>query len=88
MATSSLDGWSVAAVRSTKGISLEQISSTTKLKISTLKAIEDGDFQALPGGIYNISYIRQYARAVGIDEGPLVELYRKKSELSPQSLAS
>jgi cytoskeletal protein RodZ len=78
MATSSLDNWCVAPIRNTKGISLEEISRNTKLKISTLRAIEDGQFDALPGGIYNISYIRQYARAIGADESSLVELYRTK----------
>ncbi|HYL38868.1 MAG TPA: helix-turn-helix transcriptional regulator [Bryobacteraceae bacterium] len=78
MATSSLDNWCVAPIRNTKGISLEEIARHTKLKVSTLQAIEEGKFEALPGGIYNISYIRQYARAIGIDEGSLVELYRTK----------
>jgi cytoskeletal protein RodZ len=78
MATSSLDNWCVAPIRNTKGISLEEISRNTKLKISTLRAIEEGQFDALPGGIYNISYIRQYARAIGADESSLVELYRTK----------
>ncbi|MBZ5611299.1 MAG: helix-turn-helix domain-containing protein [Acidobacteriia bacterium] len=78
MATSTLDGWSVASIRNTKGISLEEISNNTKLKVSTLKAIEEGKFDVLPGGIYNISYIRQYARAIGADESSLVELYRTK----------
>ena len=78
MSTSIRDGWSVASIRNTKGISLEEISRNTKLKVSTLKAIEDGEFEALPGGIYNISYIRQYARAIGADEGSLVEFYRTK----------
>jgi cytoskeleton protein RodZ len=88
MATPGLEGWSVAAIRSTKGISLEQIASDTKLKISTLKAIEAADFEALPGGIYNISYIRQYARAIGADESSLVEQYRRKIAINPQSIAS
>ena len=76
MATSPVEGWSVASIRQTKGISLEQIADLTKLRISTLKAIEDGDFNALPGGIYNISYIRQYARAIDADESHLLQLYR------------
>jgi cytoskeletal protein RodZ len=76
MATSPVEGWSVASIRQTKGISLEQIADLTKLRISTLKAIEDGDFDALPGGIYNISYIRQYARAIDADESHLLQLYR------------
>lgn len=78
MATSSLDGWCVASIRNTKGISLEEIAHDTKLKVSTLQAIEEGKFEFLPGGIYNISYIRQYARAIGADESSLVELYRMK----------
>jgi cytoskeleton protein RodZ len=78
MAMPALDGWTVASIRNTKGISLEEISRYTKIKVSTLKALEDGKFEALPGGIYNISYIRQYARAIGADESSLVEIYRTR----------
>jgi cytoskeleton protein RodZ len=78
MATLPLDNWSVASIRQTKGISLEEIALDTKLKVTTLKAIEEGNFEVLPGGIYNISYIRQYARAIGADEGSLVQFYRSK----------
>lgn len=82
LATSRLDGWSVALIRETKGISLEQIADLTKLRVSTLKAIEDGDFDALPGGIYNISYIRQYARAIDADESRLLQLYRLQHQVA------
>ena len=76
MATLPLKNWSVASIRQTNGISLEEIARNTKLKVTTLKAIEDANFDVLPGGIYNISYIRQYARAIGADEGALVRLYQ------------
>ncbi len=76
MATLPLKSWSVASIRQTSGISLEEIARNTKLKVTTLKAIEDANFDVLPGGIYNISYIRQYARAIGADEGALVNLYQ------------
>jgi cytoskeleton protein RodZ len=76
MATLPLNNWSVASIRRTSGISLEEIARNTKLKVTTLKAIEDANFDVLPGGIYNISYIRQYARAIGADEGNLVKLYQ------------
>lgn len=76
MATLPLKSWSVASIRQTNGISLEDIARNTKLKVTTLKAIEDANFDVLPGGIYNISYIRQYARAIGADETDLVKLYR------------
>lgn len=82
MATTPLEKWRVADIRQNKGISLEQISSITKLRIGTLKAIEAADFDALPGGIYNISYIRQYARAIDVDESHLIELYRLQHQIA------
>jgi len=78
MATLPLDSWSVATLRQMKGITLEEIASDLKLKVTTLKAIEEGNFEVLPGGIYNVSYIRQYARAIGADETSLVQIYRNK----------
>lgn len=76
MATLARENWGVASIRKTSGVSLEDISRDTKLKVTTLKAIEEAHFEALPGGIYNISYIRQYARAIGADEGSLVRMYQ------------
>jgi cytoskeletal protein RodZ len=76
MATLPRDNWSVASIRKISGISLEEIARNTKLKVTTLKAIEEANFDVLPGGIYNISYIRQYARAIGADESSLVRLYQ------------
>jgi cytoskeleton protein RodZ len=82
MATTPHEKWRLADIRQTKGISLEQISSITKLRIATLQAIENGDFDALPGGIYNISYIRQYARAIDADESHLIKLYRLRHQIA------
>jgi cytoskeletal protein RodZ len=76
MATLPLKSWSVASIRETNGISLEEIARNTKLKVTTLRAIEEANFDVLPGGIYNISYIRQYARAIGADESDLVKMYQ------------
>lgn len=76
MATLPTESWCLASIRKTKGISLEDIARDTKLKITTLKAIEEGNFDSLPGGVYNISYLRQYARAIGADETLLVKVYR------------
>ena len=32
----------------------------------------------MPGGIYNTSYIRQYARAIEYDEGALIAFYKRE----------
>jgi len=65
----------LAAIRRTRGISLEQIADSTKISIRSLQAIERGEFRKLPGGIYSTSYIRQYARAIDYDEDALLECY-------------
>jgi cytoskeletal protein RodZ len=41
-----------------------------------LQAIERGEFEKLPGGIYTTSYIRQYAEAAGCDQKLLLDRYR------------
>lgn len=63
--------------RKSRGITLEDIAASTKLGVSQLRAIETGDFRKLPGGIYNISYIKQYARAIEFDEAEILAYYQE-----------
>jgi cytoskeletal protein RodZ len=65
--------------RQNKGISLEQIAESTKISIRFLRAIEDEEFDKLPGGIFSTSYLRQYAAAAGFDESRLLAHFRAKS---------
>jgi cytoskeletal protein RodZ len=62
------------------GLSLEKIADSTKISIRFLHAIEDEEFEKLPGGIFNISYLRQYATAIGFDEAKLLAFYSRKTE--------
>jgi len=64
-------------IRRNRGISLAQIAESTKIGVRSLEAIERGDFAKLPGGIYNTSYIRQYARAIDYDESTLLSYYHR-----------
>jgi cytoskeletal protein RodZ len=62
--------------RQKRGISLQAIAASTKLSVRQLEAIEAGEFSRLPGGIYNTSYIKQYARAIDFEETDLLDFYR------------
>ncbi len=64
----------VAAFRRSRGVSLQQIAQSTKIGVFYLDAIEHGEIEKLPGGIYTKSYLRQYARAIGYDERNLLGL--------------
>jgi cytoskeletal protein RodZ len=70
-----INGSNLAAERETRGITLEEVQCSTKLGLHFLTAIEAEDFAQLPGGIYAISFIRQYCRAIGCDEAPLLKQY-------------
>jgi cytoskeletal protein RodZ len=65
----------LATIRHNRGITLKQIAESTKISVRSLEAIERGEFRKLPGGIYNTSYIRQYARAIDYDESALLAFY-------------
>jgi len=51
-----------------RGISLEEISASTKIGTRSLRAIEEEDFEKLPGGIFNKGFVRAYSRFLGLDE--------------------
>jgi len=72
----------LSVLRHSKGISLDHIAQITKIGIRYLEAIEHCQFGKLPGGIYNVSYIRQYARVVEVSEEELLERYLQTASLT------
>jgi cytoskeleton protein RodZ len=70
--------------RKKKGISLSAIAAATKISERYLEAIEHGKFRSLPGGAYDVGYIRQYAQAIHYDPDRLIERYRAATS-EPQS---
>jgi cytoskeletal protein RodZ len=51
-----------------KELGLEQISRETKISARLLEAIEKDRFDLLPGGVFAKSFVRQYARFLGLEE--------------------
>lgn len=47
---------------------LAQIAERTKINAAMLEAIESGDLDKLPGSFFARSFVRQYARALELDE--------------------
>jgi cytoskeletal protein RodZ len=61
--------------REQQGIPLRDISNQTRISMRYLEAIEGNDYKRLPGGIFNRSFVKAYARCVGFDETQAVEGY-------------
>jgi len=62
--------------REMRGVSLEEIASSTKISRRFLEAIEQDDFAKLPGGIFARSFIRSYVRYLGLDEERVMAEYQ------------
>jgi cytoskeleton protein RodZ len=60
-------GRSLREARERRGVSLRQISNTTKIGMRALEALERNDISRLPGGIFSRAFVRSYAIEVGLD---------------------
>ncbi len=70
-------GEQLRLAREERGIPLREISDQTRISIHYLEAIESNDYKRLPGGIFNRSFVKAYARYVGYDEKEAVEGYTR-----------
>jgi len=61
-------GETLRSERTRRNLALEQISKDLKISCRMLSAIEEERFDRLPGGVFTRSFVRQYARYLGIDE--------------------
>jgi cytoskeleton protein RodZ len=61
-------GGNLQREREMRGVTLEEISAATKISFRFLRAIEEENFAGLPGGVFTRSFIRTYARYLGLDE--------------------
>ncbi|MCX5820624.1 MAG: DUF4115 domain-containing protein [Deltaproteobacteria bacterium] len=68
------------AVREACGLSLPAIFETTRVGLVNLAAVENGDYHRLPPPVYARDFIRKYARAIGVDEKPILDRYEKHLE--------
>jgi len=68
-------------------VSLRDISASTKIGVNYLQAIEDGEFEKLPGGVFATSYLKQYAQAIDYDEEELLGYYRRALGIGPRQIA-
>src|SRR5499426_879711 len=70
-------GEKLRLAREERGIALRDISEQTRISIRYLEAIETDDYRRLPGGIFNRSFIRAYAKFIGYDEHNALEDYAR-----------
>lgn len=65
--------------REERQIALNDISEATRIGTRFLKAIEADNYGVLPGGIFTRSFIRSFAKQVGMDEDEAIALYQQQT---------
>ncbi len=55
-------------VRETKGLTVDEVASKTRIRTDFVRALEDGNFAKLPDQVFAKGFVRSYARSLGLDE--------------------
>ena len=70
--------------REMRGITLDEITESTKISRRHLEALEGEHFDQLPGGVFNKGFVKAYARFLGIDEDQAVADYSAAAHEQPE----
>lgn len=62
-------------VRETKGLTVDEVASKTRIRTDFVKALEDGNFAKLPDQVFARGFVRSYARSLGLDEEDAVHRF-------------
>lgn len=69
-------GAALKAAREFRGLTLEQVADSTRIRRSYLAAIEEMRLDELPSRPFTIGYVRAYANALGMDGEAAVERFK------------
>lgn len=78
-------GSRVRYAREQRGLSIGEAARMTKLSPCVLRAIERGDFDSLPGGMYRKAYLRTFSAEVGLDPVEIATEYERLHQEQSES---
>jgi cytoskeleton protein RodZ len=85
-------GATLREARMRERIDVSEIEAQTKIRAKYLRALENEEWDLLPGPTFVKSFLRTYATALGLDGKALVEEYRlnyeRPSEPSPEPIVA
>ncbi|HKW69310.1 MAG TPA: helix-turn-helix transcriptional regulator [Candidatus Dormibacteraeota bacterium] len=64
----------LAAKRGERGLSIEQVAASTRIRAEHLRALEADDFERFPAPVYAKGFLRTYATYLGLDSEELLDL--------------
>ena len=69
--------------RELRGVTIDEVASKTKIHARYLHALENNQFEKLPGKVFINGFIRSMAKVIGADENELLSAYSDIIEQSP-----
>ena len=78
-------GARLRSYRERRGIGLDAIAQSTKLRVGVLEALERDDTSQWPSGIFRRAFVRAYATAVGLDPEATLDEFLQLFPDSPDS---
>ena len=63
--------------REARGLTLEKVEAETKIRKKYIAAMEQGEFQTLPGPIYARAFLKNYAKYLNIDTEEIAEALKE-----------
>lgn len=69
-------GQRLRAAREAKGLSVEEVASTTRIPTRHLLSLEQSEWSNLPASTYSVGFAKNYATAVGLDKVEIAEQLR------------
>jgi transcriptional regulator with XRE-family HTH domain len=69
-----------------RGLKLEEVAAETKVGRHFLEAMENDQFDRLPGNFFALSFLRQYAHTLGLDEDELIRSFQQEFAMAPEPL--
>jgi len=74
--------------REMREVTLEELTKATRISVRFIEALENENWERLPGGVFGHGFVRTIARYLGLDEEALLGEYDlARSEKSPAGLA-
>lgn len=66
-------------VRETKGLTVDEVASKTRIRTDFVKALEEGNFAKLPDQVFARGFVRSYARSLGLDEEDAIHRFTQSA---------
>ena len=62
--------------REKKGLSLNDVENATKIRARYIQALETERFEIIPGEVYRLGFLKNYARLLNLDPEAMIVRYK------------